>query len=164
MNRVRNVIIGTVIIVILIMVVGYSAFATQLTLNGTAEISGIWDVRIVDVQAQNSSETCDEGEPQFTNNSVIFNAKMKTPGDTITYIITIENRGNIDAILNNVIFKEDDVNGSPAISYEITELANVLSAGEKTNFSVKVKYDKNTTELPSVKTKTITGIVEYVQK
>ncbi len=145
------------------MAVAYSAFATQLNLNGTAEIVGEWNVRIKSIQVQNISEGCDAGEPQYTNTSATFNAKLVKPGDSITYLITIENAGNIDATLNNIVFKEQE-DGSEAIKFTTTEVSHILEAGNQTTLNVKIEYDSKTTEIPSIKTKTITGIIEYVQK
>ena len=88
---------------------------------------------------------------------------MLKPGDTITYVITIQNAGTINATLDSATFTPDDKDGSPAISYETTSPATSLLAGEQTTFKVKVTYDAETTEIPSVKTKTITGIIKYVQ-
>ncbi len=163
MKNTRNFIIITLLIVILIMSVGYSAFASQFTLNGVAEVTGEWNVKIVNIEAQDISEKCDSGKPEYSDTSVTFNAKLLKPGDSITYVITIQNAGNIDATLGTIIFKEDE-KGSPAIVYTTTELDSVLKAGEQTTLTVKVMYDSNYTEVPSVKTKSITGIIEYVQK
>ena len=161
MKNTKNIIIITLLIVILAMVVGYSAFATQLTLNGTAEITGVWDVKIINIEAESISEGCDPGDPQYTNTSAKFDAKLKKPGDSITYVITIENAGNIDAKLGRTDFSSDT--GSPAIIYETTEPDSILTSGNQTTLSIKVEYDSKCTEVPSVKTKTITGIIEYVQ-
>ena len=103
------------------------------------------------------------GTPEYTNTSATFSAKLLKPGDTITYVITIQNAGTINATLDSITFTPDDEKGSPAISYETTSPATSLGAGEQTTFTVKVVYDAETTEVPSVKTKTITGIIEYVQ-
>ena len=130
MKRTKNIIIITLLIVISVMAVGYSAFATQLSVNGTAEIIGEWDVKIVGVEAQDISEGCEAGTPQYTNTSVTFDAKLVKPGDSISYKVTIENAGTIDATLGTVIFKESD--GSPAINYITTELQQSLKAGETT--------------------------------
>ncbi len=159
-----NLIITTAIIVLLAMAVGYATFATQISLNGTAEIIGEWDVKIIGIEAKNMSDGVQSGEPSYTNTTVTFDAKLEKPGDTITYEITIQNAGTIDATLGNVLFQVDEENGSPAILYKTTELAPLLKAGEKTTFSVTIVYDKNATEVPEVKTKTITGIIEYVQE
>lgn len=163
MRNTKNLIIIALLIIIFAMAVGYSAFATQLNLNGTAEVVGEWDVRIINIEAQDISEGCDAGEPQYTNTSATFNSKLLKPGDSITYVITIENAGTIDAILDSVVFKEQE-DGSEAINYETTELEKTLDAGQQTTFNVKVTYDPETEEIPSIKTKTITGIIEYVQE
>lgn len=164
MKNTKNIIIGTLLLAVLVMAVGYSAFATQLDLNGTAQITGVWDVKITNIEAQDVSEGADYGEPEFTNTSATFDATLVKPGDSITYVITIQNAGTIDAVLDSATFKEDSEKGSPAIIYTTTEPIRELNAGEETTFTVKVSYDSNTTEVPSIKTKTITGIIEYVQK
>ncbi len=164
MLNTKNIIIGALLIVILVMAVGYSAFASQLTLNGSAEITGEWDVKITNIEAQDVSEGCDYGEPQFTNTTVTFNAKLIKPADSITYVITIKNAGTIDATLDKVTFTPDEENGSSAIIYTTTEPAQDLNAGEETTFTVTVSYDPKATKVPEIKTKTITGIIEYVQK
>ncbi len=163
MKSTKNFIIGALLVVIISMAVGYSAFASELELEGTAEIIGEWDVRIINIEAQNISEGCDCGEPQFTNTSATFNAKLVKPGDSITYVITIKNAGIIDATLSNVICKEVE-NGSPAISYSMSELDNDLKAGEQTMYTIKVLYDPNSSEVPSIKSKSITSTIEYSQK
>ena len=52
MGNTKNIIIATLIAIILLMAVGYSAFATQLTINGTAQIIGEWNVKITNIQIQ----------------------------------------------------------------------------------------------------------------
>ncbi len=163
MKNNKNIIIGALVIVILLMAVGYSAFATQLTLNGTAEIVGEWDVKVANVEVQSFSDGCDPGTPEFTNTSITVDAKLVKPGDKITYEITIENAGTINATLGNVIFQED-MDGSPAINYVTTDISHILNAGEQTTFTLTVEYIASTTEVPSVKTRTITGIIEYEQE
>ena len=160
----KRIILCVLLIALFTMAVGYSAFASKLTLNGTAEIIGEWDVKIIGIEAQNVSESADAGTPEFTDTTINFYAKLAKPGDSIDYVITIKNAGNLDAKLDEILFISDEVNGSPAIIYSTTNLSDTLSAGETTSLTVKVKYDPNCTETPSVKTKTITGTIKYVQK
>ena len=164
MKNNRSIILVVLLIVISLMAVGYSAFATHLTLNGTAEITGEWNVKITGIEAKYVSDGCEAGDPQFTNTDATFDAKLLKPGDKITYEITIQNAGTIDASLENVTLTSDDENGSTAIKYTNTDPSKSLLAGEQTTFTVTVMYDENTAEVPSVKTKTITGTIEYVQK
>ena len=162
-NGSKNIVI-IILIIISIMAIGYATFATQLTINGTAKIIGEWDVKITNIEAKSISDGCNAGTPTFTNESVTFNAELKKPGDFVTYEITIENAGTIDAVLSNVIFKEDVENGTPAINYTTTKLAESLPAGQETSFTVTVNYEEDVEETPEIKTKTIIGIIEYEQE
>ncbi len=163
MTKNRNIIIGILLIAILLMAVAYSALATQLKLNGTAEIISEWNVKITSVTAQYVSQGCNAGNPEFTDTTITFNAELVKPGDYITYLVMIENTGTLDATLDNITLTPDE-NGSPAITYTHTEPETLLEAGKTTGFLIKVAYDENTTEMPSIKSRTITGIVKYVQK
>ena len=164
MKNTKNTIIATLFLAILVMAVGYSTFATQLTLNGTAEIVGEWNIKITNIQVQSVNGDVSYETPEFTDTNATFNVTLKKPGDSIVFVITIRNEGTINATLGTVIFKEDSEGDLPAIQYKTSELQNSLDAGEETSFTVTVTYDPKTTEVPAIKTKTITGIIEYVQK
>ncbi len=164
MKSKKDIIVGTLLIVISLMAIGYSTFATQLNISGTAEIVGEWNVKITNIEVKELSDGCDAGKLQYTNTTATFNAKLKKPGDVITYEITIQNAGTIDATLNSAIFTPDNENGSPAIIYETTDPSQTLNAGDITTFTVTVKYDEKLTSVPEVKTKQLTGVIEYVQK
>ena len=122
-----------------------------------------WDVKITNVEAINVSSSCDAGKPTFTDTSVNFSAKLMKPGDEITYKVTIKNAGTIDAKLQTVIFTEE-IDGILALNYTTTQITPELNAGEETTFNITVTYVKDTEEIPEKKTKTLTGIIEYVQK
>ena len=47
----KNALIGALLAVVFVMAVGYAAFAQQLTINGTAEITSNWDIRYDHSQA-----------------------------------------------------------------------------------------------------------------
>ncbi len=163
MKSYRNIIIISIILIIITMAIGYSALATEISLNHTAEIVGEWNIKIIDVEVKFVSENCDPGTPEYTNTNVTLASKLTKPGDKIIYEVTIQNAGTIDAILDNLIFKEDE-NGSPAINYRTTEIKETLNSGEETTFSIIVEYDSNFKEVPEIKTKNLIGIIEYIQK
>ena len=162
-NR-KNIIIIILIVVITLMAVAYSEFATQLKINGNAEITGQWDVKIIGIEAKDVSEGCSAGSPEYTNTTAKFDAKLNKPGDKISYEITIKNAGTIDAILSESKFTSDEEHGSSAIIYSNTSPSQTLLAGQETTFTVTVTYDESVTEVPEIKTKSIIGIIEYVQK
>lgn len=162
MKRRRKMLIIAFLSLILFVSVSYSLFSSSFDFNGTSEIVGEWNVGItnVTVKSSNNSELTDI--PKYDNNSVTFEAKLNKPGDEIIYEITVSNTGTIDAILDKFVFNEEE-NGSEAIKYEVSSIANNLKAGTNTTFTVKIFYDKDVTKLPSIKTKILTGIIEYIQ-
>ena len=162
MKKKRNWFLLVLLIAVLIMSVGYSLYESNMTLNGTASIIGEWNVKITNIEVSKIEGSPNPGIPTYTNTSVTFDAKLNKLGDEVDYLITIENQGSIEAKLDNVVFKTDEF-GSDAIFYETSELKNYLKPGEKTSFTVKVMYQKELNGEES-KTKSITGIIEYVQK
>ncbi len=163
MKRRKIIVIIVFALAIFLMAVGYSAFATQLTLNGTAEITGEWNVKITNIEIKEMSKGCQSLNTNYTNTTASFNAQLLKPGDHILYVITIENAGTINAVLDSAKFISEE-NSSPAITYNTTEPAKFLEAKQTTTFTVEVVYNKDTTEIPEIKTKTLTGIIEYVQE
>ena len=117
--------------------------------------------KIFDVEVESVSTGCDAGTPTFTNTTLSFDAKLNKPGDEITYKVTVANKGTIDATLNNVIFTEGE--GSDAINYTTTNLANDLAVNEETSFFIIVTYE-DVDIPPTDTTKSLTGMIEYVQK
>ena len=142
----KNILIGALVFVIAMMAVGYAAFATTLNINGTATIAGEWDVEITDITAT-------------------FDANLMAPGDTATYTITVQNKGSIDAKLNTITLTPQ-ADGSDAIIYTVKSQPSandVLKAGDSTTVVIEAKYDEAVNSVPEVKTKTFTGVLEYVQ-
>lgn len=159
----RNIIIAALLVAVLVMSVGYAAFASQLKLDeGRAEIVGDWQVEITKIEPTTVTGQADAGDYDNTVSSASFDADLKQPGDSVTYTVTIENKGSIDAKLSAATFTEQ-TDGSPAIIYTTTEPGETLAAGASTTFTVTATYDSNVTEVPTVTSKTITAIIDYVQ-
>ncbi len=156
----KIVIIIPFILAILFMSIGYSLLETNLAIKGYATIYGDWNVSITNIKTAYESDGCYAGSPTFTNLSANFDAYLMKPGDYITYEITISNKGTIAAKLESIDF---DFSGSDAIIITNTEPKDILYGGESTVFSVTITYDEDATEIPSVKTKNITGTIKYVQ-
>lgn len=159
----KFLIIFIFLITLLLMSVGYSSFATDLDVQGMAEITGTWNIKITKVETTFISPEVTEITPTFTDNTVNLNVKLNKPGDKVIYTITIKNTGTIDATLQGLIFN-DEVDGSEAISYTVSKIPEDLNAGDETTIEITITYNDNVTEMPLVKTKTLTGTIAYVQK
>lgn len=161
MFKKRNIIILSLLIALLFMSVGYCLLATDFEITGTTEIVGNWNIAITDVKVINESPDI-KAEFDFTDTSLNFKTLLNKPGDSVTYQVTLENRGTIAADLSQVLFKEGD-EGSSAIKYETKNFDPLLEAGEKSTFLITTTYDEKVTEVPLNKIKNLAGTIEYVQ-
>ncbi len=162
----RNVIIISLCGVLLLMVVGYAAFATQLNINGTTSISSNWDIKITSIK-QNTKEgdaSSLEGFPKYEDLSATFNVNLVSPGDYITYEIAVENKGNIDAEVARVKLSEPE---NDAIKFETNgiEEGEILTANGGTDIlTVKVTYSDEVTSQPESLEASLTVTLDYVEK
>lgn len=167
----KVIIIVALLIAIIAMSVGYAAFATTLSVNGTAAIDSdaSWEIKITDIQVKDRTSTANPGTPTHTDATATFAATLTVPGDTITYEVTVQNTGTIDAALESQTFVEGiNENGSNLILYTYSKLPDELNAGDTARFTVTATYDAATTQeqidAATSKTKTITATFNYKQK
>ena len=162
-TRQRNYIILGLCSILLVMAAGYAAFRSQLTINGTSNISSEWKVLITDIQSSVLNGTPENSEePSHTDTTATFKTNLVSPGDSMQYTVTVENRGSIDAVLKT-LSKTDSNN--QAIIFEITgiEQGDTLKAYESTTFNVTVTYNPEITNQPDNITSDLTITLDYVQ-
>ncbi len=145
------------------MAAGYAAFKSQLTINGTSNITSDWKVLITDIQSKTlSGDAADAEVPSHTETTATFKTNLVSPGDSMQYTVTVENRGNIDAVLKT-LSKTDSSND--AIIFEITgiEQGDTLKSHNSTTFNVTVTYNPEITNQPDNITSDLTITLDYVQ-
>jgi len=101
MKKKKNMIIGGLLALIFLMSVGYAAFATNLNISGTANTSS-WIIKITNIREKTHTGGADTENTSFTDLSASFSSTLTQPGDSVTYEVTVENMGNIDASLKKV--------------------------------------------------------------
>ena len=162
-TRQRNYIILGLCSILLVMVAGYAAFRTQFTINGTSNITSEFKVLITDIQSRNVVGRAENAEePSHTETTATFKTNLYLPGDSITYDVTVENQGSIDAVLKTI--QKSDSNNN-AIIFETSGIqeGEVLKASESTKFSVTVSYNASTTSQPSNITSDLEITLDYEQ-
>ena len=163
-TRQRNYIILGLCSILLIMAAGYAAFRTQLTINGTSNITSEWKVLITNIQSQiiNGTPEDEVGSPSHTETTASFSTKLYSPGDRMQYTVTVENQGSIDAVLKTIETTDSNNN---AIIFETSGIqeGEVLKASESTKFSVTVSYNASTTSQPSNITSDLEVTLDYEQ-
>ncbi len=129
----KNLLIGGLLAIVLIMAVGYAAFATQLNISGTASTTANWDVHIESIAVASENGTGKnveqvEGETGKTfpyvdssdNLKATFYADLVAPGDSVTYTVVVKNGGDLNAKLSNITFNDDTFNASTGTNTETT--------------------------------------------
>ena len=160
----RNYIIAGLCMILVIMGVGYAAFSSQLKISGTSNIGANFNVRITGIQSsvQNGSAS-DAQTPTHDDTTATFKTNLVSPGDSMKYDITVENQGNIDAVLESI---EVNDGNNPAITFQTSGIENgdELQVSQTDILTVIVSYDSNVTSQPENTSSTITVTLNYKQK
>ncbi len=160
----RNIIIGTLCGVLLLMAVGYAAFNTLLTINGTTSITSNWDIKITNITSKGIIGKASDEESQVVDDlSATFKANLVSPGDSITYDITVENKGNINAELSSISMSENTNDSIKIETSGITD-GDKLNAGSTATLSVKITYSDEVTKQPDNLKAEVTITLNYVEE
>ncbi len=160
----RNIIIGSLCGVLLLMTIGYATFNTLLNINGTTAITSEWNVLITNIESKDATPGANDEESQVVDDlTATFQATLTSPGDSITYDIKVENRGSVNAELARikVVASDNDV-----ISFDTSGISegDKLEAGSEATLSVKVKYSDEVTSQPDNLEASLTVTLNYVQE
>ena len=159
----KKIIMITMCCLICVMAIGYAAFATNLTINGTANVTSTWKVLFTKIEeVSKTSGVTITKVPTAEGTNATFNVDLKSPGDKIIYKITVANQGTLDAIINDITASET---GSDAIKFEITGIkkGDKLAKSTTTTFNVTISYDESVTSQPALTDNTLTININYVQ-
>ena len=184
MKDTKTVVIVGVLIAIIAMSIAYASFASNLSVTGTARIDTNWDVEIKSIVATSTTgQAKDNGASTTKVNdgglSAIFDCTLTQPGDSITYTVTVENKGNINAALKTGTYKlvtpDDNLTPSGKENYDAglvtfalsgtpaTNLGKSGSGSNTTTFDVVVTYDGNATTAPTYTSKKAVVELTYEQ-
>ena len=161
----KNIVLGSLGAIILLMAIGYAAFSTQLNINGTSNISSNWDIRITNITSDLHGGATNAVEPTYDNENGLtasFSTNLVSPGDYAEYTVTVRNNGDIDATLTNIEITDSN---NPAIVFETSGLEegdNLLKQTED-ELIVKVSYSDSVTSQPANTTSNITVTLTYEQ-
>ena len=167
----KNALIGALLAVVFVMAVGYAAFAQQLTINGTANITSNWDVHfnpaftgttqvdgVTPVYAvtgklsdgTTSASTAPTGSITYdsTNTVATLSASLTQPGDSITFTLRPTNYStglNARAAGNCVLAPGTGESGLSVNGLTVTNTTNTLqpnaTAASSSYDSITVKAE-----------------------
>ena len=160
----RNIIIGALCCLLVFMGIGYAILSQTLNISGIANMKGNWNVRITNMEllSENKTGRAEEVSHSFTDTTATFTADLYMPGDSIEYRVTVENQGNIDALLKSIT--PTTTNKSEGIKFSHSEIDNtVLTAGKTITFTMKVEFLEGATSIPNVENVKYNLELVYVQ-
>ena len=139
----RNIIIISLIGVLLCMVVGYAAFQTKLEISGTTKVTSNWDIEITNVTSGTPTGTAENAAaPSWDATTASMEANLYDKGDAMEYDVTIENKGTIDAKLNDILTNlEKENNDAVIITFLGYTKGEVLKAKNSKIVHVKIAYN-----------------------
>ena len=139
----RNIIIFSLVGVLLCMVVGYAAFQTQLKVSGTSKVTSNWDIEITNVTSGTPTGSAENAvAPSWDKLWASMEADLYEKGDSMEYDVTIENKGTLDAKLNDIITNLDNSNNEAVIiTFSGYTKGEVLKAKNSKIIHVKIEYN-----------------------
>ena len=107
----KNALIGGLLAIVFIMAVGFAGFTQQLTITDETTVTSDWNIGFLEASVDPVCPTVAEGETASTDpikcgsignfeaqaKSITFNTSLMSPGDVVTYTVTVKNFGNIPA-------------------------------------------------------------------
>lgn len=154
MNRKnKNILIGGLAAIVLVMAVGYAAFATTLNINGTASITSSWHVGFdttkttaVAGTAGKTGATAPTGTISFTDDqNATVNASLIQPGDTVVFTFTVKNTGNVAAKLGTPSLTVTSANSSIDFSVSNPASTSLAATTGTTTFTVTATFKSSVT-------------------
>ena len=139
----RNIIIFGLVGVLLCMVAGYAAFQTQLKVSGTSKVTSNWDIEITSVTPGTPTGSAENAvAPSWDKLWASMEADLYEKGDSMEYDVTIENKGTLDAKLNDIITNLDNSNNEAVIiTFSGYTKGEVLKAKNSKVIHVKIEYN-----------------------
>ena len=105
----KKVLIGILSVLVCIMTVGYALLAQELTINGRASIDSTWKVEITNITSKDIvGGAVNKVDPTYTATTANFSVGLTQPGDSITYDITVTNKGTLDAVVESINVDKGD--------------------------------------------------------
>lgn len=163
----KDVLIVVMSVALVFMGVAFAMLSQQLDVKGTITTTGSWDVQITDIQLAATQGSGESGSVSEDGTTASISAELSEPGDSVTYTVTVENKGSIDAKLDSINSVFTPTPGSaenPYITYAYSGIkaGDVLVAGDSVTFNVEIAYELDVTEYKEFTT-VLTTTLNYVQ-
>ena len=126
------------------MAVGYAAFQTNLDVKGNSQITSNWDVEIIKIKEGEKAGLAESAKtPTWTKTEASMETNLYQKGDSLSYIVTIENKGTFDAKLDNINLGKGTNEEAVNITFSGYTKGQTLFKGTTTDITVTISYNPN---------------------
>ncbi len=122
------------------MSVGYSVLMARIEISGTSEITSNWNVYISSITVSEENGGVSHEASVSDKLTASFRVGLNEPGGYVLYDITVNNDGNLDAVLQKITIAEDEDDAIKFTLLGIEEGDPLLMQNTKT-FQIKVEWD-----------------------
>ena len=163
-NKKKRIMIISLIGILILMTVGYAAFQTNLEIKGTSKVTSNWDIRITNVEeSSKGGEGESAKEPRWTDLTANVEANLYQKGDFVEYEVTVENRGTLDAKLENIEEKIIGENEAIKITFSGYTKGEKLYKNTSKKIKVKIEYNPEFNGVPEEGSNEINIDFDYTQ-
>lgn len=140
----RKIVIVCLFFVLASMFAGFSLFSNKIDIRGVSSADNNFNVLITDVHEKGRTGVSPEKSqlPFFSGDTIEFYPFLTSVGDSISYEVTIENKGAVDAKINLLTLVDEN---NPAVRFDLSGVNrwDVLKAGEEVIFNVTLYFDES---------------------
>lgn len=164
----KNKLLVAAVVLVGLASVAYAAFTQTLTINGTGNATGDWDVKITSITQTAATGATEVSAPTYNATSATFDVNLAYPGASATYQVVVTNNGTIPALLTAIGGVTTANAAAPTyITYAVTGVTantTTLAANGGTNTAtVVVTWDSASAPVTTGTTKTATITLDYSQ-
>ena len=144
----KRIIIVSLCVAVCIMAIGFAAFSTTLSINGTSSIESNWSVVFTNIQElSKTSGVTINSNPTASGITATFDVSLESPGDSIEYQITVANQGTTSdatgsaATIGNSEFNNNGIGNGAYTGYMYGELFNGDQYANINESTIKIEID-----------------------
>ena len=144
----RNIMIASLCCLLVFMGIGYALLSQTLNINGTAMLTGEWNIYIDSITLSSKSQTATSvsAEVNEDKTGANFEVELLKPGDYVEYDVVVKNDGSINAVLRELIPTTESNNMDILLTHSIIQ-GQILKAESETKFTLKVRFDERATQI-----------------
>ena len=158
MNDKKNVLIVILLVAVIALSFGVVSYSSKDVQRANVSEVKEWDVAITNVEIVKEGEAID-GNTKYSEGTLVVNPILNDIYDSVTYKVTIENNGLLNAKLNRSLYDKED----SLLKYDIEEPKKSLKSGEKMEITIKAYLDSKKYQGEKNVTNKLTAMYEFIQ-